>query len=338
MVRWAPFLFLLKQVQLLFEYLKIMRIEKFESENLEPIGQGEENKVFVDPSNESHVIVERKDEAERDSFRQLRGRFYLTKIVHALMPNNIPDIYQTTETATGQQTIDRERVSHSEEQAELQTARKSGADEEAIADSMNAKMGKEMSDLTLKLSDIGLGFNIDENVGNYTQDESGNMYYLETFNPWQSDLSRPEGIEVLFNQETLKKAIDEISDPQTREQCLGYLKRLETLIEEEKTNNKAEVGVENGGPELSKLKAAFTLFELQHPLDELMAIKSADDADKSELRKSARAAVGLLLKELDALSRQRFLTPDQYRELDDRYRKISRAIGIINGASVDHTR
>src|SRR5687767_12610518 len=97
-----------------------MRVEKFESAGREPIGEGKENKVFVDPKNEKRVIAERKEGAEKDSFRQLKGRYYLTKIVHELLPLHIPDIYQTTQTSTGQQTIDRERINHSESHAQLQ--------------------------------------------------------------------------------------------------------------------------------------------------------------------------------------------------------------------------
>lgn len=214
-----------------------MRIEKFESAKLEPIGQGEENKVFIDPNNEKHVISERKESAEKNSFRQLKGRFYLTKIVHALLPEHIPDIYQTTQTATGKQTIDRERIIHSETHTHLQNIRKLGENEYEAARAINEEMGESISEVTSKLEELGLGFNIDENTGNYLKDALGNVNYLETFNPWQADPSSPDGIELLFDIETLREAIEKIPNQQTKKNCESYLNRLIALVEEEKNKN-----------------------------------------------------------------------------------------------------
>jgi hypothetical protein len=317
-----------------------MRIEKFEAEaaNLEPIGQGNENKVFVDPNNEARVIVERRENAEQDTFRQLKGRFYLTKIVHALLPENIPDIYQTTQTSTGQQTIDRERISHSEGHTNLQEVRKSGGDEYMAGQAVNKEMGKSMSEITSKLEEIGLGFNIDENSGNYTKDESGNVYYLETFNPWQADPTNPDGIEILFDTEALETAIEKISDKQTKQNCERYLQRLLILANEEKQKATVEAGIQQVVPEISKLEAAFVLFELHHPVEALLSITTAEEALKSEERKNAKATLVSVFVQMNSLLSENYVTTEQYQKLNEKYQKLNRAIGIINGGMVDHTR
>ncbi len=101
-----------------------MRLESFASDGITPIGQGEQKKVFVDPKNEKRIIAEIKKatSVEKYSPRQLKGAFYLTKIIHNILPKNIPNIYQVSTTTEGTQTIDRERVAHTSGHAALQEA------------------------------------------------------------------------------------------------------------------------------------------------------------------------------------------------------------------------
>jgi hypothetical protein len=214
-----------------------MRLGTFESKGMEPLGQGDERKVFINPTNEKKVISERKEGAEVETPRQLKGSYYLTKIVHALLPENVPDIYQVGEAINGKQFIDAERIAHTPGQALLQEARRAGRDEEEARDQLLQEVtSREMNDLDLKLERIGLGFNIDSNIGNYTRDEAGNVHYLETFRPWQADIPTPEGLEALFDEEALRTAIDELADPKIKEKCHQYLARLLVLMEEEKAS------------------------------------------------------------------------------------------------------
>jgi hypothetical protein len=111
------------------------------------------------------------------------------------------------------------------------------------------------------------------------------------------------------------------------------LERLVTLANEEKQKTP-----ETGGPEISKMEAAFVLFELNHPIEALLAITTAEEAEKSEERKSAHDALKLLLAQLNSLTSENYIAPEQYQKLKERFQRLSRAVGIISGGKVDHTR
>ncbi|TRZ80014.1 hypothetical protein D4R86_05055 [bacterium] len=211
-----------------------MRLNKFESAGISPLGEGEQKKTFINPEDERKIISETRESAEKDTPRQLKGRYYLTKIAHLLLPKNIPDIYQAGESRNETQTVDTERISHTLGHTFLQEERRSGADEGFARKQMIEEMGAGMGEVDLELERIGLGFNIDSNVGNYTKDEAGNVYYLETFKPWQADPVNPKELEVLFDEDELRGAIEDISDQETKEKCTHYLERLLALLEEEK--------------------------------------------------------------------------------------------------------
>lgn len=215
-----------------------MRLNSFESAGRKFLGEGNEKKVFINPEDENRVISEIKEGSEKDTPRELKGRYYLTKIIHLLLPKNIPDVHQVEESSSGKQTIDTSRISHTKEHSLLQEMRQPGSGSEEGFESAKKMivddMGAEMHELDLKLEQIGLGFNIDPFVGNYTKDEAGNVHYLETFKPWQVDVVNKKDLEVLFNEESLRSAIEEISDPGTKEVCLQYLERLLTLLAEER--------------------------------------------------------------------------------------------------------
>lgn len=215
-----------------------MRLNNFESAGRKPHGEGNEKKVFINPEDESRIISEIKESSEKDTPRELKGRYYLTKIVHLLLPKNIPDIHQVKESSAGKQTIDAERISHTKEHSLLQQTRQSDGDSsESFEETKKIivdEMGAGMHELDLKLEQIGLGFNIDPFVGNYTKDEAGNVHYLETFKPWQVDVVNKKDLEILFDEESLRSAIEKISDSGTKEVCLQYLERLLAILAEEK--------------------------------------------------------------------------------------------------------
>jgi hypothetical protein len=69
---------------------------------------------------------------------------------------------------------------------------------------------------------------------NYTKDEKGSVYYLETFKPWGIDPVNSNKIERLFDEGALRKAIAGTIDETAKQECNRYLNRLLTLLEEEK--------------------------------------------------------------------------------------------------------
>jgi hypothetical protein len=101
-----------------------MRFGKLRFTGKEPFGEGSEKVVFVDPKNPNRVIAERKEDREKETLRQLKGRAYLTKIVHLLLPDHIPDVYQAWESREGKQFVSAQRIEHMPGHTHAQELRK----------------------------------------------------------------------------------------------------------------------------------------------------------------------------------------------------------------------
>ena len=320
-----------------------MRLNKFESADLKPIGEGAEKKVFVNPEDKRKVIAEMK-ETRKDTPRQIKGRYYLTKIAHLLLPENIPDIYEAGESPDGTQNIDVERIMHSPGHARLQEMLQFGGDEknkESIKEQIFKEMGMGMGKLDLELERIGLSFNIDSiNLNNYTKDEKGNVYYLETFKPWDINPENPEEFELLFNEEELRKAIDEIPDPKVKEKCTRYLERLLVLFDEDKhwPRENREAYLIESGPHIEALKQMFAPFLEESFLAALNTLTTEEEARSNEERDSANKILSSIMRELTFLSNETNITCEEYNDLYEKYKILSRAVGIINRGIVDHTR
>jgi len=319
-----------------------MRLEKFESADSKPIGAGDEKKVFVNPDDERKLISERKNETEKDTPRQLKGLYYLTKIAHLLLPKNIPDIYQASESLGGKQTVDMERIVHTRGHMLLQEARRSGGDEESAKEKIIEEIGEKMGELDVELERIGLGFNIDPNVGNYTKDEKGNAYYLETFKPWQRDLVNEKELEILFDEEEMGNAIKREPDRKIREECERYLKRLLVLFEEEKQELQKMVAEKetksNSSPHIKDLESMFEIFLKEELLKNLNAIKTEEEALNSKERDFAKQGLPVMISKLKTLRKETDITNEEYSRMQDKYKILANAVGTINRGMVDHDR
>ena len=205
-----------------------MRLKKFESAGRKPLGVGVEKRVFVNPDNEGRVISEVREDMKKDTLRQLKGRYYLTKIAHLLLPRNIPDVYQAGESVEGKQTVDAERIFHTPGHARLQAHELGGMEQ------LREEVGEGRGKLNSELYRIGLSSNYDVFIANYTKDEAGNVYYLETFRPWKVDPKNQEFKHMLFDEEKLRDAIAGIAEETARKKCERYLERILALAEEEK--------------------------------------------------------------------------------------------------------
>jgi hypothetical protein len=317
-----------------------MKSSKFESGASEPLGEGEEKKALINPENKGRVIIEMKEGAEKDTPGQLEGRYRLTKIAHLLLPNNVPDIYNAEESVDGKQTICAERISHSLGHVLLQKERRSGGDEDSARKRMVEEMDQGMVRLDLELERIGFGFNIDENVSNYTIDETGNVYYLETFKPWQVSPIKPDELEVLFSEEELRNAIGDIPDQEVRDECERHLERIIILFEEAKQNlqESYKASLVECGPYIEELETMISPFMEEEILATLRAIQIEEDARNSKERKSANQLLGSVLKKMDFLQKKTNITTGKRDELYKKFKTLSNAVGIINRGLVDHNR
>jgi hypothetical protein len=322
-----------------------MRLNKFESAGSEPLGEGDEKKVFVDPKNETRVISERKDAAGKDTPRQLKGRYYLGKIAHALLPGHIPDIYQAGESVDGKQTVDIERIPHSAGQALLQKLRRASQNEEPAREKLEEER-LAMRGLDDDLEKIGFGFALDQNAGNYTKDEAGSTYYLETFKPWRADDVDPKELEVLFDEEALREAIDELPDEKARDECFQHLERLLALLGEEKKDTKElqenrESSLLDCKPGIEKFEATIAPFleeQVLASLHEITSYKTVAEILSNEERNRAKEACDLVFSQLKFLQEKTNITAEDYKALYEKYMTIRRAVGVLNGGIVDHTR
>jgi hypothetical protein len=322
-----------------------MRFGKFERSGSKPIGIGKEKKTFINPSDESAVIsiIKEKDfedlsgGIEKDSPRALKGSFYVTKIAHALLPDMIPDIYQAGESKDGQQSFDRERVAHTAGHTELQAARQAGESEKPAVKQLKKELGKGMLEADEMLADIGFGFSIDENLGNYTKDEKGNIKYFENLPAWEIVPGRRRTIELAFDKDELSEAIGTIADPYLKGTCEAYLARVLMLFEEEKeeferTENER---LPDSTEKIASVETQIESFKEKYPLDELMAIQTEEEANGSEIRTPARHALGPILSEIKLLAATN-ISDERLVELGGEFRVLSRAVGTINSGKVLH--
>ena len=320
-----------------------MRLNKFESAGREPLGEGDEKKVFVDPKNERRVISERKELAEKDTPRQLKGRYYLGKIAHAILPNHIPEIYQAGESADGKQTVDMERIPHSPGQTLLQELRRAGRNEEPAQEKILEEQAGAMGNLDGDLEQIGLGFSLDLNVGNYTKNEAGETYYLETFKPWRVDDVDPKELEVLFDEKALREAIDDIPDQKIKEECVQHLERLLALLKEERKDIKEleknrEASLLDCRPVIEKLESEFDSVLTEDNLIYLNSTKTMAEALSDEGRAMSKDTRTTAFNHLKFLQEKTNITAEEYKRLYEKYKILDRAVGTINAGIVDHTR
>jgi hypothetical protein len=94
------------------------------------------------------------------------------------------------------------------------------------------------------------------------------------------------------------------------------------------------------GPEILEVEVLIVSFELKFPVQELMAINSFDEALKNPLRIGAVETLRPILKRIETLKKETDINQVKLDELENKYRELSRAIGILNSVSrtVDHDR
>ncbi len=83
-----------------------------------------------------------------------------------------------------------------------------------------------------------------------------------------------------------------------------------------------------------------SMFEAQHPVEELMAIAelTPEQAPHHRTREAARLDLEPIVQHLNFLKKETDISEEKYEELRQKYKRLSRAVGIINKGKVDHTR
>ena len=252
-------------------YTTLMKLNAFESTGLEPIGEGEHKKAYIDPEDPQRVILEIKpveaneeiENREKQSVIFLKGTFYLTKIAHLLLPDHVPDIHQVGESADGRQALERDYVPHSVAHAAFQADRLAGNDTGASAEIMSENLGTGKVDIDSKLKDVGLAAFTNGTAENYDKDADGSVHFLDSFKPWEPNPKQPERLEFSFNYPVLMESVQAIPDEVTRQSCQAHLDRLSHLFMEAAENAR----LKEQPSVLKKLETLIAAFEGAHDLN-----------------------------------------------------------------------
>ena len=94
------------------------------------------------------------------------------------------------------------------------------------------------------------------------------------------------------------------------------------------------------GLEITKFENMVALFESTHSLTELHSIidLTAVEASKHAMREPARVALIPIVAMLNTLKKETNISPEKHEELKAKYKRLSRAVGMINKNKVDHNR
>jgi hypothetical protein len=198
------------------------------------IGTGVEKDVYEHPNDSTKVVAEFKFN-EKESTRRLRGRYYLTKILHELLTDNLPDISAAT---TKPHTIimEKKELDEGHRMAHLEKIYPSKYFTVAPIREFAEKVSNDpkTKELISKLKKLGIS--IDGCWVNFGYDKKDNLVYVDSsFQPW----SGRKGSKKLYDPEKLKTAI-ELLEPNRKDRAIKWFERLETLAAEEEAESLKE--------------------------------------------------------------------------------------------------
>ena len=92
--------------------------------------------------------------------------------------------------------------------------------------------------------------------------------------------------------------------------------------------------------EMQQFNDLVEAFEAKHPIEELYGITvlAPADAPFHPTREPARVDLGPIVAKLNALKEETNISEDAFGDLELRYKRLSRAVGMISGGRVDHER
>jgi hypothetical protein len=200
-------------------------------EREEKVGRGSEKEVYEHPNDPAKVVAEFR---YAESPKRLRGRFYLTKILHELFPDNLPDI---SVAATNPHVVIMERKQLDEAHKSLQKFNIKGdfvGNFSARYKEFEDKIGEDRKFKQLKRELAELGIGLETAAMNFGYDDKNNLVYVDSsFDPWPCYYHVDDKFERSYDPAKLRNAVN-LLEPDRKKRALKYLERLEILAEEEK--------------------------------------------------------------------------------------------------------
>ena len=186
--------------------------------------------MYNDPNNPEKVLAKFKYPEEYGSARKLKARYYLSKILHMLFPKNIPDIYSAGKTEDIVLSLEKKNLDENNKELQKLWMSRSNSfsylSQELAGEIHSDKRYIEFRD---SLKEIGIGLN--PSPTNLGYDEDKNLIYVDNdFDPWR--LQKDGEVSFAFNREKLEEAIGHL-DESDQARAVNYLKRIESLAEEE---------------------------------------------------------------------------------------------------------
>jgi hypothetical protein len=219
---------------------------KFNFDRMRKIASGRDKQVYEHPDRPDQVVAKIRFPEEQEGAvneRHIKGRFYLTKILHTFLPDFIPDIHGAVKTKDLAAIVS-EKKEHDHSHAtqnKLRTAFWEDADadiraiikaEQQIRISRARELDSDAALTEKKKILLAFGVKVDEGSINYSRDKSGAVAYLDnTFHPW----TLQDGTLVRsYSPERIRLGIDHLETEEEKHKVEAYLNRLEALFEEER--------------------------------------------------------------------------------------------------------
>lgn len=209
----------------------------FEGEKF--LAEGAEKKVYVSPKSETRPesVSAYYHEGMEKSSEIARARFYLTKILHFLFPDNIPDVFFSSAKGLVLEKMDVGDLHKRFQELLNKKDDKTPEEKEEIWRLWEQiHYGSHDSDFYNHLKDLIVS--LDDCAVNFGKDKEGHINYVDTFDPW---ISSSEGVCRGYDPVKLKELIDSLPDDsqeksfgrRNKERALNYFNKLEELYKDE---------------------------------------------------------------------------------------------------------
>ncbi len=161
-------------------------------------GVGHEKSVFEDPHHPERLMKE-SNGAINESPATVKGRFYLTKLLHRLFPANVPDIHAVTSAQPQSMTVEKKVLdTHHQELRRLDMGLHQGSlsdDERLRFFRLEKQYRNEPAFKRLAMILSGVGVRVDASGTNFGFDNRGEPVYIDSFLPWSGTSMVGTGIE-----------------------------------------------------------------------------------------------------------------------------------------------